>query len=124
MRLFESVEVDGHDVLAPYDGIKAANFKASRDYCAHYQGQRDSFAENNLVPRRARDDLYEQALPDLESCRGGMLMLAHSLACISAEESRMLAGMNTKECICWVMVSLPSDDELLTVAVKPTMVVV
>ena len=38
-------------------------------------------------------------------------------ACISAEESQMLAGMNTKEVFGWVMGKLAKDDELLTVAV-------
>lgn len=37
--------------------------------------------------------------------------------CISAEESQMLAGMNTKEVFGWVMGKLAKDDELLTVAV-------
>lgn len=37
--------------------------------------------------------------------------------CISAEESQMLAGMNTKEVFGWVMGKLAEDDELLTVAV-------
>ena len=36
---------------------------------------------------------------------------------ISAEESQMLAGMNTKEAFGWVMGKLAEDDELLTVAV-------
>ena len=46
-------------------------------------------------------------------------MLGTSLqpACISAEESQMLAGMNTKEVFGWVMGKLTEDDELLTVAV-------
>ena len=46
-------------------------------------------------------------------------MLGTSLqpACISAEESQMLAGMNTKEVFGWVMGKLAKDDELLTVAV-------
>lgn len=38
-------------------------------------------------------------------------------ACISAEESQMLADMNTKEVFGWVMGKLAEDDELLTVAV-------
>lgn len=38
-------------------------------------------------------------------------------ACISAEESQLLAGMNTKEVFGWVMGKLAEDDELLTVAV-------
>ena len=38
-------------------------------------------------------------------------------SCISAEESQMLAGMNTKEVFGWVMGKLAQDDELLTVAV-------
>jgi transketolase central region len=48
-----------------------------------------------------------------------MFMLDTSLqsACISAEESQMLAGMNTKEVFGWVMGKLAEDDELLTVAV-------
>ena len=48
-----------------------------------------------------------------------MLILGTSLqpACISAEESQMLAGMNTKEVFGWVMGKLAKDDELLTVAV-------
>ena len=48
-----------------------------------------------------------------------MLMLDTSLqpACISAEESQMLADMNTKEVFGWVMGKLAEDDELLTVAV-------
>lgn len=48
-----------------------------------------------------------------------MLMLDTSLqpSCISAEESQMLAGMNTKEVFGWVMGKLAEDDELLTVAV-------
>lgn len=37
--------------------------------------------------------------------------------CISAEESQMLAGMNTKEVFGWVVGKLAEDDELLTVAV-------
>lgn len=46
-------------------------------------------------------------------------MLGTSLqpACISAEGSQMLAGMNTKEVFGWVMGKLAEDDELLTVAV-------
>ena len=36
---------------------------------------------------------------------------------ISAEESQLLAGMNTKEVFGWVMGKLAEDDELLTVAV-------
>ena len=36
---------------------------------------------------------------------------------ISAEESQMLADMNTKEVFGWVMGKLAADDELLTVAV-------
>ena len=36
---------------------------------------------------------------------------------ISAEESQMLSGMNTKEVFGWVMGKLAEDDELLTVAV-------
>ena len=46
-------------------------------------------------------------------------MLGTSLqpACISAEESQMLTGMNTKEVFGWVMGKLAEDDELLTVAV-------
>ena len=46
-------------------------------------------------------------------------MLGTSLqpACISAEESQMLAGMNTKEVFGWAMGKLAKDDELLTVAV-------
>ena len=36
---------------------------------------------------------------------------------ISAKESQMLAGMNTKEVFGWVMGKLAEDDELLTVAV-------
>ena len=46
-------------------------------------------------------------------------MLGTSLqpACISAEESQMVAGMNTKEVFGWVMGKLAKDDELLTVAV-------
>ena len=46
-------------------------------------------------------------------------MLDRSLqsSCISAEESQMLAGMNTKEVFGWVMGKLAEDDELLTVAV-------
>ena len=36
---------------------------------------------------------------------------------ISAEESQLLAGMNTKEVFGWVMGKLAKDDELLTVAV-------
>ena len=46
-------------------------------------------------------------------------MLGTSLqpACISAEESQMLAGMNTKEVFGWVMGKRAEDDELLTVAV-------
>ena len=38
-------------------------------------------------------------------------------SCISAEESQMLAGMNTKEVFGWVMGKLAENDELLTVAV-------
>lgn len=38
-------------------------------------------------------------------------------ACISAEESQMLADMNTKEVFGWVMGKLAEDGELLTVAV-------
>lgn len=36
---------------------------------------------------------------------------------ISAEESQLLAGMNTKEVFGWVMGKIAEDDELLTVAV-------
>ena len=48
-----------------------------------------------------------------------MLMVDTSLqpAQISAEESQLLAGMNTKEVFGWVMGKLAEDDELLTVAV-------
>ena len=38
-------------------------------------------------------------------------------ACISAEESQLFAGMNTKEVFGWVMGKLAEDDELLTIAV-------
>lgn len=46
-------------------------------------------------------------------------MLDRSLqpARISAEESQLLAGMNTKEVFGWVMGKIAEDDELLTVAV-------
>lgn len=46
-----------------------------------------------------------------------MLDTSLQSACISAEESQMLVGMNTKEVIGWVMGKLAEDDELLTVAV-------
>ena len=46
-----------------------------------------------------------------------MLDTSLQSACISAEESQMLAGMNTKEVFGWVMGKLDEDDELLTVAV-------
>ena len=46
-----------------------------------------------------------------------MLDTSLQLACISAEESQMLAVMNTKEVFGWVMGKLAEDDELLTVAV-------
>ena len=46
-----------------------------------------------------------------------MLDISLQPACISAEESQMLAGMNTKEVFGWVMGKLAEDDELLTVAV-------
>ena len=46
-----------------------------------------------------------------------MLGISLQPACISAEESQMLAGMNTKEVFGWVMGKLAEDDELLTVAV-------
>lgn len=46
-----------------------------------------------------------------------MLDTSLQLAYISAEESQMLAGMNTKEVFGWVMGKLAEDDELLTVAV-------
>ena len=46
-----------------------------------------------------------------------MLDTSLQTACISAEESQMLAGMNTKEVFGWVMGKLAADDELLTVAV-------
>ena len=46
-----------------------------------------------------------------------MLGISLQPACISAEESQMLAGMNTKEVFGWVMGKLAKDDELLTVAV-------
>lgn len=46
-----------------------------------------------------------------------MLDASLQSACISAEESQMLAGMNTKEVFGWVMGKLAEDDELLTVAV-------
>ena len=46
-----------------------------------------------------------------------MLDTSSKPACISAEESQMLAGMNTKEVFGWVMGKLAKDDELLTVAV-------
>ncbi|MBF0894736.1 MAG: hypothetical protein HXK53_03165 [Atopobium sp.] len=46
-----------------------------------------------------------------------MLDTSLQSACISAEESQMLAGMNTKEVFGWVMGKLAKDDELLTVAV-------
>lgn len=46
-----------------------------------------------------------------------MLDTSLQSACISAEESQMLAGMNTKEVFGWVMGKLAEDDELLTVVV-------
>lgn len=46
-----------------------------------------------------------------------MLDTSLQSACISAEESQMLAGMNTKEVFGWVMGKLAEDDELLTVSV-------
>ena len=46
-----------------------------------------------------------------------MLDASLQSAYISAEESQMLAGMNTKEVFGWVMGKLAEDDELLTVAV-------
>lgn len=46
-----------------------------------------------------------------------MLDTSLQSACISAEESQMLTGMNTKEVFGWVMGKLAEDDELLTVAV-------
>ena len=46
-----------------------------------------------------------------------MLDTSLQTACISAEESQMLAGMNTKEVFGWVMGKLAEDDELLTIAV-------
>ena len=46
-----------------------------------------------------------------------MLDTSLQSACISSEESQMLAGMNTKEVFGWVMGKLAEDDELLTVAV-------
>ena len=46
-----------------------------------------------------------------------MLDTSLQLACISAEESQMLADMNTKDVFGWVMGKLAEDDELLTVAV-------
>lgn len=46
-----------------------------------------------------------------------MLDTSLQSACISAEESQMLVGMNTKEVFGWVMGKLAEDDELLTVAV-------
>ena len=46
-----------------------------------------------------------------------MLDTSLQSACISAEESQMLAGMNTKEVFGWAMGKLAEDDELLTVAV-------
>lgn len=46
-----------------------------------------------------------------------MLDTSLQSACISAEESQMLADMNTKEVFGWVMGKLAKDDELLTVAV-------
>ena len=47
-----------------------------------------------------------------------MLDTSLQSACISAEESQMLAGMNTKEVFGWVMGKLAEDDELLAVAVS------
>lgn len=46
-----------------------------------------------------------------------MLDKSSQLVRISAEESQMLADMNTKEVFGWVMGKLAEDDELLTVAV-------
>ena len=46
-----------------------------------------------------------------------MLDTSSQSARISAEESQMLADMNTKEVFGWVMSKLAKDDELLTVAV-------
>lgn len=46
-----------------------------------------------------------------------MLDTSSRLVRISAEESQMLADMNTKEVFGWVMGKLAEDDELLTVAV-------
>lgn len=46
-----------------------------------------------------------------------MLDKSSQLVHISAEESQMLADMNTKEVFGWVMGKLAEDDEMLTVAV-------
>ena len=46
-----------------------------------------------------------------------MLDASLQSAYISAEESQILAGMNTKEVFGWVMGKLAEDDKLLTVAV-------
>ena len=65
---FESVEVDGHDVLALYDALKQQTLRPRAIIAHTIKGKGLSFAENNVSFHDAcvTDDLYEQALLDLK----------------------------------------------------------
>ena len=65
---FESIEVDGHDVLALYDALKEKTSKPRAIIAHTIKGKGLSFAENNVSFHDAcvTDDLYEQALSDLK----------------------------------------------------------
>ena len=65
---FESVEVDGHDVLALYDALKQQTSRPRAIIAHTIKGKGLSFAENNVSFHDAcvTDDLYEQALLDLK----------------------------------------------------------
>ena len=65
---FESVEVDGHDVLALYDALKQQTSRPRAIIAHTIKGKGLSFAENNVSFHDAcvTDDLYEQALSDLK----------------------------------------------------------
>ena len=65
---FESVEVDGHDVLALYDALKQQTSRPRAIIAHTIKGKGLSFAENNVSFHDAcvTDNLYEQALLDLK----------------------------------------------------------
>lgn len=71
---FESIEIDGHDVLALYDALMQQSSRP-RVIVAHtIKGRGFSFAENNVSFHDAcvTDDLYKQAVSDLKAAEEGL----------------------------------------------------